>query len=324
MRYRLFGRTGLRVSELFLGAMTLSDAAETRRIVAAYAEAGGNVLDTASAYGDSERLLGEALAGRGRFPSTERDRFVLASKYTLSRDQQDPNAAGNHRKNLIGSLEQSLRRLRTDYLDVLWVHTWDRHTPIEETLRALDDLVRAGKIRYIGVSDTPAWVISRADLLAEWRGWTAFAGIQVPYSLVNRDIERDIVPLAEHLGLSIAAWGVLDHGGLTGSSRVAEPTERQRRVVAALREVAGELGASPGQVAIAWTMARSAVVHPIVGFRHADRVPDSLAAVELRLPAETVITLEAAAPFEPGPYADFLTESAASPFVFGNSTILGR
>jgi aryl-alcohol dehydrogenase-like predicted oxidoreductase len=316
MRYRLFGRTGLRVAELFLGAMTLSDVQESRRIVEAYADAGGNVIDTASAYGESESLLGEVLA--------DRDRFVLATKYTLSRDRDDPNAAGNHRKNLVGSLEQSLRRLRTDYIDIMWVHTWDRHTPVEETLRALDDLIRAGKIRYIGVSDTPAWIISRADLLAEWRGWTAFAGIQVPYSLVNRDIERDILPLAEELGLTIAAWGVLDHGALTGSTRVDKPTPRQQSVATALREVAGELGATPAQVAIAWTRARSPVVHPIVGFRRADRVAETAAALDVRLPTEAITTLEAAAPFEPGPFADFMAESADNPFVFGRATVLGR
>lgn len=315
MRYRLFGRTGLRVSEIFLGAMTLPDLNETQRVLGAYADAGGNVIDTASAYGESESLLGAAL--------TDRDRHVLATKYTLSRSGHDPNAAGNHRKNLVASLEQSLTRLRTDYIDIMWVHTWDRHTPMEETLRALDDLVRAGKVRYIGVSDAPAWVISRADVLAQWQGWTAFAGVQVPYSLLNRDIEREILPMAIDLGLSVTAWGVLDHGAITGSSRVEAPTEAQLAVAEAVRAVAGDLGVSPAQVAIAWTRSRHPV-HPIIGFRDAGRVADSMAAADLTLPADAVATLESAAPFEPGPYADFLTASAASTFVVGHHNVVGR
>ncbi|MFD0854401.1 aldo/keto reductase, partial [Actinomadura adrarensis] len=209
MRYRLFGNTGLRVSELLLGTMTLNDPDECRRILDAYADAGGNVLDTASAYGDGESMLGSVIE--------QRDRFVIATKYTLSRDASDPNAAGNHRKNLTLSLEQSLRRLRTDYIDIYWVHIWDPHTPAEETMRALDDAVRAGKVLYVGISDAPAWVVAHANTLAQWRGWTPFAGIQVPYSLLNRDIEREVLPMAEAFGLSVAAFGALGAGLLTGA-----------------------------------------------------------------------------------------------------------
>ncbi|MEU0507795.1 aldo/keto reductase [Amycolatopsis sp. NPDC006125] len=316
MRYRLFGRTGLRVAEMFLGAMALQEPDEARRVVKAYADAGGNVIDTASAYAESESVLGEVL--------TDRDRFVLATKYTLTRDPHDPNAGGSHRKNLVASLERSLRRLRTDYVDILWVHTWDPHTPVAETLRALDDLVRAGKVRYLGVSDTPAWVVSRADVLAEWRGWTPFAGVQVPYSLLNRDIERDVLPMAEQLGLTVAAWGVLEHGALTGSSRVGSPSPEQQRVAAAVRAVADELGVTPAQVAIAWSRARSAVVHPLIGFRTADRVAESVAALDVTLPPEAVAKLEAAAPFEPGPFADFVNQSAASAGVFGHGEVVAR
>ncbi len=236
MRYRLLGRTGLRVSELFLGAMAFGEqgggapAAECRRILDRYADAGGNVVDTAVNYrgGQSESILGELLEGR-------RDRFVVATKYTMTRDRSDPNAAGSHRKNLARSLETSLRRLRTDYVDLFWVHVWDRHTPTEETMRALDDAVSAGKILYVGVSDTPAWVVSRANTLAEWRGWTPFAGLQVPYSLLNRDIERELLPMAEALGLTVAAWSPLAHGVLSGKftragrcSPVRRPTRSAR------------------------------------------------------------------------------------------------
>ena len=265
MRSRRFGNTGLRVSELFLGAMTFGEQGgvgapleECRRIVDAYCEAGGNVVDTAINYrgGASEEILGELLVGR-------RDRFVLATKYTVSRDRDDPNGAGNHRKNLRLSLDTSLRRLRTDYLDIYWVHMWDRHTPIEETMRALDDEVRAGRILYVGVSDTPAWIVSRANTLAGWRDWTAFAGLQVPYSLLQRDIERELLPMAESFGMTVAVWSPLAGGILSGKfTREHGPetgtridpssiTEQQHKVAKTVQTVANEIAATPSQVAIA-------------------------------------------------------------------------
>lgn len=314
--YRLFGRTGLRVSELFLGTMGFDDVDEARRVVDAYVDAGGNVLDTASAYGESESLIGRVL--------TRRDRIVLATKYGLSRDRSDPNAAGSHRKNMVRTLERSLQRLRTDHVDVLWVHTRDRHTPVEETMRALDDMVRAGKVLYVGVSDAPAWWIARADLLAEWRGWTPFAGVQIPYGLLNRDAEREVLPMAAELGLTVAAFGVLDHGALVGSGRATALTERQRAAADAVRTVADELGAAPVQVAIAWARSRSSAVHPVVGLRRADQVPTTMAATDLALPSDALSRLDASAPFEPGPLARFLQESATSPFVFGDNDIGGR
>ena len=321
MRYRLFGRTGLRVSDLFLGTMVLTGPGETRRIIDAYADAGGNVLDTASAYGDGEELLGSVLE--------RRDRFVLATKYTLSRDARDPNAAGNHRKNLLLSLEQSLRRLRTDYIDVYWVHVWDRHTPLEETMRALDDAVRTGKILYVGISDAPAWVVSRANTLAEWRGWTPFAGLQVPYNLLQRDIERELLPMAEAFGMSVAAWAPLASGRLTGGSRRAEPgslTPRDEAAAAAVRAVADDLGATAAQVALAWTRSRSAAVHPLVGVSSAEQLTENLGALDLVLPADAVDRLEAAVEFERGFPADFIAECEPSPFVFGDhaTAVVGR
>ncbi|WP_255621460.1 aldo/keto reductase [Pseudonocardia sp. DSM 110487] len=321
MRYRLFGPTGLRVSELFLGTMVLTDPGETRRIIDAYADAGGNVLDTASAYGDGEELLGSVVE--------RRDRFVLATKYTLSRDARDPNAAGNHRKNLVLSLERSLRRLRTDYIDVYWVHVFDRHTPLEETMRALDDAVRAGKILYVGISDAPAWVVARANTLAQWRDWTPFAGLQVPYSLLQRDIERELLPMAEALGMSVAAWAPLASGRLAGGSRRADPaslTPRDKAAADAVRAVAGELGATPAQVAIAWTRSRSAAVHPLVGVSSVRQLTDNLEALDLVLPGEAVARLEAAVEFERGFPADFIAECEPSPFVFGDhaTAVVGR
>ncbi len=329
MRYRRFGASGLRVSELFLGAMTFGEQggvgappAECARILDAYADAGGNVIDTAINYRDgaSEEILGELLAGR-------RDRFVLATKYTVSRDSDDPNGAGNHRKNLRLSLTTSLRRLRTDHIDIYWVHIWDRHTPIEETMRALDDEVRAGRILYVGISDTPAWVIARANTLAEWRGWTAFAGLQVPYSLLQRDIERELLPMAESLGMSVAAWGPLSGGVLSGKytrplgpeagSRVdpASISPHQHQVTTVLQAVADQIGATPSQVAIAWTRARSPAIHPIIGARRLEQVLDNLGAAHLTLGGDVIAHLDSVTDLDLGFPASFIRDM--SPWVFG-------
>ena len=332
MRYRLFGPTGLRVSELMLGAMTFGEQGgvgaspdECRRILDLYDEAGGNVVDTAVNYrgGESERILGELLHGR-------RDRFVLSTKYSVTRDDADPNGGGNHRKNLTLSLETSLRRLRTDYLDVYWVHMWDRHTPVEETMRALDDAVRAGKILYVGISDAPAWVVSRANTLAEWRGWQAFAGLQAPYSLLQRDIERELLPMAEAYGMTVAAWSPLAGGILSGkytrpggpgpSARLAADSlgERDHAVARAVQQAADELGVTPSQVALAWTRARSRAVVPIVGARSAEQLKDNLGALEVSLPAQTVERLEAATEFRLGFPREFVDGNER--WVFGEAT----
>ncbi|PZG15770.1 aldo/keto reductase [Nonomuraea aridisoli] len=321
MRYRLLGPTGLRVSELFLGAMTYQESSpEVRSVFDLYAEAGGNVVDTASMYGGSEDVVGELLQGR-------RDRFVLATKYTGSRDRTDLNAAGNHRKNLTLSLERSLRRLRTDYIDLYWVHVWDRHTPVEETMRAMDDAVRAGKVLYAGISDAPAWLVSRANTLAEWRGWTPFAGLQVPYNLLRRDVERELLPMARAFGMSVAAWGVLARGVLSGryaaagaaASRVSPDSisERDRAGVRVVMDVAGELGVTPSQVAIAWALRRG--VHPILGTSSAEQLKDNLGATEVELPAEAMRRLESAVPFELGFPGDFIAEADSSPALYGDA-----
>ncbi len=333
MRYRLLGRTGLRVSELFFGAMSFYERGDAlpryRAMLDAYADAGGNVIDTASAYGESESVLGELLEGR-------RDRFVVATKYTLSRDGGDPNAAGNHRKNLALSLERSLRRLRTDYIDLFWVHLWDRHTPVEETMRALDDAVRAGKILYVGISDAPAWLVSRANTLAEWRDWTPFAGLQVPYNLLKRDAERELLPMAEAFGMSVAAWGPLAGGvlsakftvpgGVEGPTRVdpGSLTDRDHAVARAVREVADELGVSAAQVALAWTRARYEGVHPIIGASGVEQVTDNLGSVDVVLPEEAIGRLAGATEFAVGFPADFIAECEANPWVFGEGKVTGR
>jgi aryl-alcohol dehydrogenase-like predicted oxidoreductase len=324
--------SGLRVSELVLGAMTFGEQggvgapmSECRRMLDLYAEAGGNMIDTAVNYRDgaSEEFLGELLAGR-------RESFVLGTKYTVSRDRTDPNAAGNHRKNLRASLETSLRRLRTDYVDLYWVHMWDRHTPVEETMRALDDAVQAGKVLYVGISDAPAWVVARANTLAQWRGWSPFIGLQVPYSLLQRDIERELLPMAESLGLGVTAWSPLAGGVLSGKytrpesasgGRLAPESlsSRDHAVARVVQDVADELGVTPSQVAIAWTMNRSPVIHPIIGARTADQLRDNLAALDLTLPPEIITRLEEATGFTLGFPNDFIAQT--SPWVFGSALI---
>lgn len=333
MRYRTLGASGLRVSELVLGAMTFGEQGgvgapieECRHILDTYADAGGNTIDTAINYrgGASEKILGQLLAGR-------RESFVLGTKYTISRDPSDPNAAGNARKNLRASLETSLRRLNTDYIDVYWVHMWDRATPIEETMRALDDAVRAGKILYVGISDAPAWVVARANTLAVWQGWSPFIGIQVPYSLLQRDIERELLPMAETLGLGVTAWSPLAGGILSGKySRPGNTTddtrldpasldERAHAVAKAVQNVADARGATPSQVAIAWTMTRSSSIHPILGARRADQLRDNLGALDVQLSAQECAQLEAATGFEAGFPSDFIAQTSS--WVFGAALI---
>lgn len=313
MKYRTFGRSGLRVSELFLGAMTFVEdwgwgapIEECRKMITAYTEAGGNVIDTANQYTDgaSERIVGEIL-------EADRDRFVLATKYTLTVDGADPNASGNHRKSLRRSLEQSLSRLRTDRIDLLWVHIWDSLTPVEETMRALDDAVRAGKVLYIGISDTPAWVVSRANMLAELRWWTSFVGLQVPYSLVQRETERELLPMADELRLSVAAWSPLARGVLAGKFTRADATgptrvdragiaERDLTIAREVDVIADELGVTSSQVALAWTTARRTSLHPIIGARRLDQLTDNLAATELVLPEDAVRRLDELSAIELG------------------------
>lgn len=316
MRYRLLGRSGLRVSELCLGAMVFGDQRgswgasreEASAIVKRYAEAGGNFIDTANHYagGESERIVGELIG-------PERDRWVLATKYTLSTDRDDPNAGGSHRKSLRRAIEASLRRLKTDYIDLYWVHIWDAFTPVEEVIRSLDDLVRSGKVLYVGISDTPAWMVSRAVTLAEERGLTPFTALQVPYSLVERTVERELLPAARGLDLAVTGWGPLGGGLLTGrygsdrerptDSRLASIggtheertlSKRNLAVADAVNAVAEARGASTSQVAIAWVLAqqRRAVTIPIVGVRTEAQLSDNLAALDLDLEPSELDRLE--------------------------------
>src|SRR5271163_4252723 len=238
MRYKLLGKSGLRVSELCLGTMTFgedwgwgSSMDESRKVYDAFLEAGGNFIDTANVYtnGTSEQLLGEFMAGH-------RDKIVLATKYTNAGPGKDPNAAGNHRKSMVQALEASLKRLKTDYIDLYWLHIWDQITPIEEVMRAFDDLVRQGKILYAGVSDMPAWLVAKANTLAELRGWSPFVGLQIEYSLVERTPERDLVPMAAARELGVTAWSPLAGGILTGKQFEPGGAKESRQAHAAMQQ----------------------------------------------------------------------------------------
>ena len=300
LRYRLLGRSGLRVSEICLGTMSFgkdwgfgADEAESHRILDTFAEAGGTFLDTANKYhnGETETYVGSWLKGR-------RDKMVVATKYTLSMDHSDPNASGNHRKNLVRSVEASLKRLQTDYIDLLWVHAYDDYTPYEETMRALDDVVRAGKVLYLGVSDTPAWVVSASNTLAELKGWTSFIGLQIEYSLIERTPERDLLPMAKQFGLTTVAWAPLGGGVLTGKYTRGDASDSKRKgsneargrtsdrntlIARAVDEIADELGATSAQVATAWVAAQGYGFIPIVGARKVSQIEDTLGAAGLTL-----------------------------------------
>ncbi len=322
MRTTFLGDTGLRVSELCLGTMTFgtdwgwgADEQTCRAILDVFDERGGTFIDTADHYtnGSSERILGRLLAGR-------RDRFAVATKYTLA-SGEGPNGQGNGRKNLRRSLDASLVRLQTDYVDVLWVHMYDGVTPIEETVRALDDAVRAGKVLHVGFSDFPAWLVSRADALAETRGLTRPAAIQVEHNLVQREAERDLLPMADALGMSVCAWSPLGGGALTtgraSASRAGTghfdgyATERTATVAAAVAEVAGELGCTPAQLAIAWCRAWSPLSAPIVGARTVEQAQENFAAADVVIPDDARARLDEASAFPLGFPHQFLRENAA-------------
>jgi aryl-alcohol dehydrogenase-like predicted oxidoreductase len=331
MRYKLLGRSGLRVSELALGTMTFGETwgwgaskEECRRIFDVFLEAGGNFVDTACNYtdGESEEILGDLV-------QSERERLVLATKYTLTARRDDPNAGGNHRKNLVQTLESSLRRLRTDYVDLLWLHMWDGMTPVDEVVRALDDLVTSGKVLYVGFSDTPAWVVSQAVTLAELRGWARPVAVQAPYSLADRDVERDLLPMARSLELAFTPWGTLEGGGLTGKylsgagsdepRRYGDADERVNGIAREVLAVAEDLGATPSQVAIAWVLAQPWLTIPIVGARSAAQLRENLGTLEVELSDDAVERLSAAGGFDVGFPRSFLESDHVRGLIFGDT-----
>ncbi len=311
--YRTLGRSGLRVSPFCLGAMTFgtewgwgADAAGSEAILDRYAAAGGNFLDTANIYtkGHSEVIVGEWLARRGA-----RDRMVLATKFGGSLHPGDPNAGGAGRKAVQRQLEESLRRLRTDYVDLYWMHFDDPHTPFDETLRALDDLVRAGTVRYLGVSDTPAWKVAAGQVEARFRGWAPLVALQIEYSLAERTVEHDLLPMASALGLGVTPWSPLKGGLLSGKyGRNRLPAGEGRHVpgvskhlseanfaiIEALEAVAAEAGTGVAQAALAWVLGRPGVTSPILGARTLPQLEANLQALEVRLSGDQTARLDAA------------------------------
>jgi aryl-alcohol dehydrogenase-like predicted oxidoreductase len=302
---------------------------EARKVYDAFREAGGNFIDTANLYtnGTSESFLGEFMQGH-------RQSVVMATKYTNAAPGTDPNAAGNQRKNMMQAVEASLKRLRTDYIDLYWVHIWDRITPVEEVMRGLDDLVRQGKVLYVGISDAPAWWIAQANTLAHLRGWTPFIGLQIEYSLIERTVERELIPMAKALNLGLTAWSPLASGVLSGKYHgqgssepgrlssdmmkgfLPEP-ERAGRIVAAVKTVSDQIGRSMAQIALAWLRYRSLPVIPIIGARKLSQLHDNLASFEVTLSAEQLKALDETSRIELGFPHDFYAKEMVRTFIYG-------
>jgi aryl-alcohol dehydrogenase-like predicted oxidoreductase len=333
MRYKLLGKSGLRVSELCLGTMTFGEDwgwgashDESRQIFDTFVAAGGNFIDTANMYtnGSSEKIVGELIA-------QDRDRFVIATKYSfpnrMMSTDRNPNGSGNHRKNLIQSLDGSLKRLKTDYVDLLWLHAWDFMTPIAEVMRALDDMVRQGKVMYIGISDTPAWIVSQANTLAECHGWTSFIAMQIEYSLIERTPERDLLPMAQAFELAVTPWSPLGGGVLTGkynrdnkqSSRGQEIPERSLKIAEVVGQVAKEIGHSPSQVALAWLRAQGDLTIPIIGASKLSQFKDNLGSIELTLLPEQLHQLNEVSQIELGFPHNFLESDMMRQNLFGGT-----
>ena len=312
--YVTLGRSGLRVSPFCLGAMTFGDdwgwgssVADAEAILARFLDQGGNFVDTANAYtkGHSEKIIGDFVRGAG----VRRDQLVIATKFFANLFPSDPNAGGASRKSLTAACDESLRRLQTDYIDLYWMHLWDRFTPIDETMRALDDLVTAGKVRYVGFSDTPAWKVAQAQVTASFRGWAPLMALQIEYSLLERTVEGELIPMAQELGLGVTPWSPLRGGVLTGKytrenaadvepgrgARVkASLNERTFGIIDELVRIAGELETNPAAVALAWVQARPGVDSTIIGARTMEQLESNLAGLAVTLDVGQIEALDAA------------------------------
>ncbi len=341
--YRMLGRSGLRISPLALGTMTFGEVwgaeeAESARIFDHYVDLGGNLIDTAGyyAHGRSEELT-------GRFAASKRHRLVLSTKYSLAVEPGDPNAAGNGRKTMIRSVEDSLKRLKTDYIDLLFLHVWDGLVQPDEILRGFDDLVRQGKILYIGISDTPAWQVSRMQMMAELRGWTRFVAMQAEYNLVDRSAERDVLPCSQELGIGVLPWSALANGLLSGKyatgAAVADEPPGGRRAALEMRgrinpraiaiadataRVAKRLGVTSAQVALAWTRSNPAVVAPLIGARTLAQLQDNLGALDVVLDEEALTELAEISAFDLGFPHQFLAQDFVRAGLAGGTVVERR
>ena len=333
MRYKLFGKSGLRVSELCLGSMTFGEGAdwlsgreESLRILEAFAEADGNYIDTANIYagGQSEQIVGE-------FIKSERERFVVATKYTNAFAGTVPvNGAGNHRKSMRQALDSSLKRLSTDYIDIYWLHMWDFLTPVDEVMRAMDDAVTAGKILYVGFSDTPAWIVVMANMVAERYGWSPVTGLQLEYSLLQRSIERELIPMAAEFDISINAWSPLASGLLSGKYTRGVPSGNQResagfdnhrlsernlQIAKAVDEIADEISVSSSSVSLNWLRAKNVI--PIMGARTLEQAIDNLATLDWTMSVDQVRKLDEVSAIDPGHPYDILSNKLAREIAYG-------
>jgi len=346
--YRLLGRAGLRVSPLTLGTMTFgveagtwgSTPEEAHQMVDLFVDRGGNFIDTANFYGQ----LGQSEAWLAPMIKDRRNRLVISTKYSLTTQPGDPNASGNHRKNMVHSLEASLKRLGTDYIDLYYLHMWDFRTPLDEILRAFDDLVRAGKILYIGLSDTPAWQASRMQAIAEVRGWSQFCALQISYSLTERTVEREMIPMAKEMGMGVCPWSPLGGGVLSGKyskADIAPPdmknlgsrkainavtgriTEQSLAAADTVKDVAREIGKTPAQVAVAWTLINPAVTSPVLGVRTLAQLKDNLGALEVELTPEHVARLDAVSAV-PKVFPMDTLKGPAEGMMFGNVKVQER
>ncbi|MDB4942031.1 MAG: L-fuco-beta-pyranose dehydrogenase [Labilithrix sp.] len=340
--YVTMGHSGLRVSPLCLGAMTFgkdwgwgSEPEEATRILDAYIDRGGNFIDTANGYtkGHSEAIIGDHLAHDRK----KRDRIVIGTKFVTNMFTGDPNGGGASRKAIIAQCEESLRRLRTDYIDLYWLHAWDKTTPIEETMRALDTLVEQGKVRYLGFSDTPAWKVAQAQTMALLRSWSPLVALQIEYSLLQRTVEGELVPMAQELGLGITPWGPLRGGALSGKYKRADSGKheagRGARVTSYLDDrtfdlldmmetIANELGSTVPRIALSWVQGRPGVTSTIIGARTMEQLDDNVGALDVKLTPEQVAALDlATAPTLPFP-SDML--AAVPAFAWGGTTINGQ
>ncbi len=339
MKYKLLGKSGLKVSELALGTMTFGEdwgwgasKEQSAKMFDAFADQGGNFIDTAETYtnGTSEQFVGE-------FIKSDRNRFVVATKYSLNDNPSDPNSGGNHRKSMVQALERSLDRLDTDYIDVYFVHAWDGLTPLEEVMRALDDQVRLGKILYVGFSDAPAWVVSRANTMAQLRGWTPFTSIQVQYNLVERSAERELLPMAQALGIAVTVWSPLAGGLLTGkyNAPTSEPkrwvqespmssayvNDRNLKIAKAAIDIAHEINHSPSQVAINWIRQKKAQAEliPIIAGRNVGQFMDDMNCLSFELSPEHMKRLDDVSAIPLGFPHDFLGSDFVQKLIYGET-----
>lgn len=349
MKYYLLGKSGLRVSELSLGTMTFgtelgwgTDMNEARKILDLYIDRGGNFVDTANIYmnGSSEKMLGELLGEK-------RNQIVLSTKYSMHGQTGDPNGGGNHRKSMVHSVEESLKRLKTDYIDLLYMHMWDNTTSVEEILRAMDDLVRSGKVLYVGISDTPAWQASRMQAIADLRGWSPLVALQIEYSLIERTSERDLIPMANEMGLGVIPWSPLAGGLLSGkytredfqhsadsveirdtkkSSIINQGkfTERNMLIVEEVNRIAEEVNKLPAQIALAWLLSQKTITSTTLGVRTVEQLENNLGSLEVNLSFDQIKRLNDVSRIDLGFPHEILANPANQPLLTGGIDVLRR